>query len=103
MIAWRAAPGADARSLISFLFAANLGLNILWSVLFFKLRRPDWALVEVALLWASIVALILGLWPISPLAALLHLPYLAWVSTASFLNLRIVQLNGPFGARRNPA
>jgi translocator protein len=101
VLAWRAAPGPDAKTLIAFLFALNLGLNILWSALFFKLRRPDWALGEVVLLWLSIVALIVGLWPISPVAAFLHLPYLAWVSTASFLNLRIVQLNRPFAAQGN--
>ena len=61
------------------------------------MRRPDWALGEVALLWASVLSLILVLGSASTWAGLLLLPYLLWVSTASFLNLRIVQMNRPFG------
>ena len=77
-------------------FALNAILNISWSFLFFSLQRPDWALVEVAFLWASIVALMLVVSRWSSLAAVLLIPYLAWVTTASVLNYEIVQLNGPF-------
>jgi tryptophan-rich sensory protein len=72
-------------------------LNILWSPLFFKLRRPDWALIEVPFLWLSILAPIVLLAPISRTASLLMAPYLVWVSFAAVLNLTIVQLNRPFG------
>jgi tryptophan-rich sensory protein len=65
-------------------------------VLFFRLHRPDWALIEVAFLWASIVIVMLILWPYSHNATWLIAPYLAWVSFASFLNLTIVRLNQPF-------
>ncbi|WP_315760721.1 TspO/MBR family protein [Sphingomonas sp. Y38-1Y] len=78
------------------LFAVNALCHAAWSPLFFRMRRPDWALVEVVFLWASLVALVVGLWPISTFAALLILPYLAWVSVAAFLNRAIVRLNGPF-------
>ena len=61
------------------------------------MKRPDWALVEVALLWLSIVALIVVLGCHSTTAGLLMVPYLVWVSIASFLNYRIVQMNKPFG------
>ena len=50
-----------------------------------------------ALLWASVLSLILVLGSASTWAGVLLLPYLLWVSTASFLNLRIVQMNLPFG------
>ena len=73
-------------------------LNVLWSLLFFRLRRPDWALGEVVALWSSIVAMIWALAPLSKLGAGLILPYLAWVSFASVLNRAIVRLNAPFGA-----
>ena len=97
-LAWQAAAGhrgaaADLRGLL----VVNAVLNIAWSGIFFKLRRPDWALGEVALLWLSIVALILVLGSASTLGRHAALPYLVWVSTASFLNLRIVQMNRPFG------
>jgi translocator protein len=78
---------------ILLLFAANSLLGIAWSVLFFSLRHPDWALFEVVFLWLSIVALIVGLWPISSTASWLLAPYLLWVSFAAVLNLAVVQLN----------
>lgn len=76
--------------------AANGVLNVLWSALFFKLRRPDWALAEVVLLWASILLLVLLARRHDALSALLLLPYLAWVTFAGILNLAVVRLNGPF-------
>jgi tryptophan-rich sensory protein len=80
-------------------FAANAFLNTLWSLLFFRLKRPDLALDEVALLWLSILVLIFVLKRASRTAAWLLIPYLAWVSFASTLNWTIVQLNGPFGSK----
>jgi tryptophan-rich sensory protein len=90
---WRAAESSRVRTLLVALFLANAVLNVLWSLLFFHLRRPDWALLEVPLLWASILALVRLLWPRSRVAAMLLVPYLAWVSFAAFLNYTIVQLN----------
>jgi translocator protein len=95
-LAWRAAGSAALRRRVLVLFGVNALLNILWSALYFKLQRPDWALIEVAFLWLSIAALIVGLWRLSRWASALLLPYLAWVSVASALNLATVQLNGPF-------
>jgi len=95
-LAWRAADTRALRQRVAMLFGANALLNMLWSALYFKLQRPDWALIEVAFLWLSIAALIVGLWRLSRWASALLLPYLAWVSVASALNLATVQLNGPF-------
>lgn len=95
--AWRNAQDQRSKTLVIGLFCANGVLNVLWSPLFFKLRRPDWALLEVPLLWLSILAPILLLAPISGIASLLLLPYLLWVSFAAVLNLTIVRLNRPFG------
>jgi translocator protein len=95
-LAWRAAPDDAARTLLLILFGINAVVNILWSVLFFTLRRPDWALVEVVFLWLSILSLILAFYPYSPLSSLLLLPYITWVSIAAMLNATIVRLNRPF-------
>ncbi len=95
-LAWQAADSATARRRVWGLFGANAVLNIAWSGLYFALRRPDWALLEVVLLWLSILALMVGLWRVSRTASLLLLPYLLWVSLASLLNLATVRLNGPF-------
>lgn len=62
------------------------------------MRRPDWALAEVVLLWLSILALVVVTLRVSTLGAVLLLPYLAWVGIAAVLNRAIVRLNGPFGA-----
>lgn len=92
-LAWEAAGDRNEQSLVLFLFGANAILHLLWSPLFFRLKRPDWALVDVAFLWASLVALVVLLAPISRTASLLILPYLVWVSFAAWLNWRIVRLN----------
>ena len=97
VIAWNAAPDPVERARVVILFGVNAVCHLLWSPLFFRLRRPDWALVEVVFLWSSLVALVVGLWPISHLASLLIVPYLLWVSFASWLNWAIVRLNRPFG------
>ena len=95
-LAWRVADTRALRQRVAWLFGVNALLNMLWSALYFKLQRPDWALIEVAFLWLSIAALIVGLWRLSRWASALLLPYLVWVSVASALNLATVQLNGPF-------
>lgn len=94
--AWRAAPDGRARDLVIGLYATNGFLNILWSFLFFRMQRPDWALIEVAFLWLSILVPILVFGRHSRSAALLMVPYLAWVTFAAWLNWAVVDLNGPF-------
>ncbi len=91
--AWWDTPPGSERQVVLACFAINGVLNVLWSVIFFALRRPDWALIEVALLWISIVVLIVAVGRYSPSGAWLLVPYLAWVSFASFLNWTIVRLN----------
>jgi len=95
--AWRAAPTAAQSEWVISLFALNGFLNIAWSLIFFRLQRPDWAFVEVIVLWLSILALILYCGRFSRSAALLLVPYLAWVSFAAALNRAVVELNAPFG------
>ena len=98
VLGWRAAPTRGRRQLILVLFAVNALLNVLWSELFFRLRRPDWALIEVVPFWLSIIVLIVVLAPVSATAARVLAPYAAWVAFAAALNLAITRLNGPFGA-----
>jgi benzodiazapine receptor len=95
--AWRATTSRSTREWIIGLFALNGFLNILWSLLFFRLQRPDWGLVEVGPFWLSIAALMVFIWRFSRLGSLLLAPYLVWVSIASLLNYQIVHMNGPFG------
>ena len=97
LIAWQHAETIGDRWRIGVLFGVNIVFHMLWSPLFFTFKRPDWALAEVPLLWLSILALIVGLAPLSTMSAWLLAPYLAWVSFAAVLNLTIVRMNAPFG------
>lgn len=97
VLGWRATADARAHALLIALFTINGVFHVGWSLLFFRLRRPDWALAEVVLLWLSIAALISALLPLSALGALALAPYIAWVTFAAFLNRAIVRLNAPFG------
>jgi len=96
VLGWYAAPDAGARTRLVGLFLLNAGLNVAWSWLFFRLRRPDWALIEVVALWLSILVLILLLAPLAVPAAWALVPYISWVSFAAILNVTIVRLNRPF-------
>jgi len=98
-LAWQAADSSALRRRVAVLFGVNALLNILWSALYFKLQRPDWALFEVVFLWLSILALIMGLWRLSRWASLLLITYWIWVSIAAVLNVHTVMLNGPFGVK----
>ena len=74
-------------------FAIQLGLNALWSYLFFGLHNPLLALIEIVLLWLMIFETYNQFKKIDKVAGLLMLPYLAWVSFATILNASIWWLN----------
>ena len=97
VLAWRETGSDEERALLLALYIVNGIFHFLWSPLFFKARRPDWALLEVPLLWASVLALCILLRQWSPFASWLIVPYLAWVSFAAILNAAIVKANRPFG------
>lgn len=100
VLAWEGATDDAGRWTIILFYAVNFLCHLLWSPLFFTWRRPDWALFEVVFLWVSVLAMCIGLTPFSVLASWLIVPYLAWVSFAAILNLKIVRLNRPFGKKQ---
>ncbi|MFA5129363.1 MAG: TspO/MBR family protein [Patescibacteria group bacterium] len=75
------------------IFAIQLALNALWSILFFGLHNPFLALCEIVILWISILFTMVAFYPISRVAAWLLLPYILWVSFASYLNFAVWQLS----------
>lgn len=95
---WRAMQTSAERAWLISLFFFNAVLNIVWSAMFFTLRRPDWAMAELLALWVSVAMLIFLLGRQSKIAGALLVPYLVWVSFAGWLNYKVVELNGPFGA-----
>ncbi len=96
VVLWRALPAASRPDLYIGLYALNGALNLLWSLLFFRMQRPDWAMFELAFFWASIVLLIITARRVSPTAGWLLVPYLVWVTFAGVLNWYVVRLNEPF-------
>ena len=97
LAAWRlwrrlgARPLEARRALV--LFAVQLALNLAWTPVFFGMQRPDLALVVILLLWVAIAATIVAAWQACKTAAALLMPYLAWVTFATALNMAIWRLN----------
>jgi benzodiazapine receptor len=75
------------------LFVVQLFVNALWSWLFFKWHMGAAAFAEVLILWVLILATLLLFWRIRPLAGLLLVPYLAWVTIASALTFAVWRAN----------
>jgi translocator protein len=75
------------------LWTVQLLINASWSWVMFGRRRIGMALATLCLLWLAVTAFIMAAWPISPTAALLFLPYLAWGTFAGALNFTIWRLN----------
>ncbi len=92
LIAWNKA-WRKRRNIIGVAFVLNIFLNVGWSVLFFGLHLVGPAIYEAALLGVSVLVLIILIWPVSKLAAWLLVPYLAWVSFATYLTYITYSLN----------
>jgi len=75
------------------IFGVQLALNTLWSILFFGLKSPLSAFVEIVFLWIAILLTIIYFYKISKPAAYLLIPYILWVSFAAVLNFSLFYLN----------
>jgi len=75
------------------IFALQLVLNILWSIIFFGLKLPGLAFFEILMLWFAILYTIVNFYRISKPASYLLLPYILWVTFAGFLNFTIWMMN----------
>lgn len=91
-LVWRSAPIEKTRPVLA-LYIIHLGVNALWSWLFFAWRSGLWASVGVVILLALVVWVTLRFRYFSNIAALLMVPYLAWVSFATLLTITIWQMN----------
>jgi len=89
---WRAHGWRGARLALT-LYGVQLAANALWSWLFFGWRLGFWAFAEVVVLWLLIGATVATFWPRHRGAALLLLPYWAWVSFASVLTWTVWRAN----------
>ena len=92
-LVWRRGWGRPPVRLALAVFGAQLLVNLLWSVVFFGLRRPGWAVADIAVLWVLLVATVVLFSRVRPAAGLVLLPYLAWVTFAAALNGAVAWLN----------
>ncbi len=91
-LVWQA-DSSDGVTAALVVYALQLVLNGLWSVIFFRLHRPDWAFVEIIALLVFIIVTIVLFHRLNELAAYLLLPYACWVGFAAVLNFRVWRLN----------
>jgi tryptophan-rich sensory protein len=75
------------------IFAVQLVLNMLWSIIFFGLHNPAGAFVDIIFLWLAVLATIFVFYKISKPTAWLLMPYIFWVSFAAYLDYAILMLN----------
>lgn len=75
------------------LYAIQLFLNFIWSLVFFNLQNYLLAFLILLLLWYFIIRMISAFRSVNQTAALMQIPYLLWVTFAGYLNLSIVLLN----------
>lgn len=83
---------AEVKKALAF-FLIQLTLNAIWSYLFFGLKNPMLALIEIALLWLMIYETYLKFVKMNKIAGYLLIPYMAWVAFAAVLNASIWWLN----------
>lgn len=88
--AWTNAKKKADKNKIAWVFAVNLALNVLWSVLFFGMKNPLAGFIDIILTWISIIFMIAATWKIDKKAAWLLVPYFLWVSFAVVLNYLII-------------
>jgi tryptophan-rich sensory protein len=89
---WRNRTVTGAREALG-LYGVQLVFNAGWSMVFFGLRDPSVAFVVIIMLLVLIMATSMRFWRINTWAGALLLPYILWVSFASYLNYMIWQLN----------
>jgi tryptophan-rich sensory protein len=91
---WRLPPGTPHRKRSLFIFGLQLALNFCWSLLFFVGHYTGIALIDIGVLWVTILGMIISFIQVREAAGLLQVPYVLWVSFAAVLNFSIWQLNG---------
>jgi benzodiazapine receptor len=91
-LVWKRGGFAGQRIALS-LFLLQLLLNALWSPLFFGLRNPGLAFVDIVLLWLAVLVTVVAFWKAHSFSGALLVPYLAWVTFASVLDFAIWRLN----------
>lgn len=89
---WQLPPNEVRKQSIR-IYWIQLILNFLWSFLFFYFKNIGFALIEIVILWLSIVLMLKLFYKVKPLASYINVPYILWVSFATALNIAYYALN----------
>jgi len=92
-IVWKDELKSKTRNVFFVVFAIQLILNALWSLLFFGLKSPLLGLIDILILDVMLVVTIFYATRVSKYAAMLLIPYMVWIIIASVLNYAIMVLN----------
>ena len=92
-LVWQKELITSGATLAFILFWVQLSINALWSIIFFGIRSKWGGVITIIVLWFLILATIIASFPISIWAGVLLIPYLLWVSIASYLNVGVWLLN----------
>lgn len=91
-LVWKQDPGKERNRAI-LIFLLQLLLNFAWSFIFFYFKMIGFALIEIILLWITIVMMLVVFYKIKPIASYINIPYLLWVTFATVLNASYYFLN----------
>ena len=92
-LVWQKGLATNGAMLAFTLFWVQLALNALWSVIFFGMKSKGGGVIAIIVLWLLILATIITSFGVSTLAGALLIPYIVWVSIASYLNIGVWLLN----------
>ena len=91
-LVWKQSASKE-RNIAIFVFLLQLALNFCWSFIFFFFNMIGLALIEIILLWISIIIMLVLFYKIKPIAAYINIPYFLWVTFATILNTSYYFLN----------
>jgi translocator protein len=94
-LVWQKGLAVNGASLAFNLFWIQLAVNVIWSIIFFGMKSPRGGIITIVLLWLLILSTIITAFRVSGWAGSLLIPYLAWVTVATYLNIGVWLLNRP--------
>jgi len=94
-LVWRNGLAVNGALLAFTLFWVQLVLNALWSIVFFGMKSKVGGVITIIVLWLLILATVITSFQVSGWAGALLIPYITWVSIASYLNIGVWLLNRP--------
>ena len=99
-LVWQKGLASDGALLAFVLFWIQLAINAMWSIIFFGMKSKDGGVITIIILWLLILATTVTSFRVSVWAGALLIPYILWVSIASYLNIGIWLLNKPTEQRK---